>query len=433
MTKLEQYIQQEYNGRSDWFISETKRVHHQLRINKILDYKEYLSGLHKISRSSNVYYNGQLYETPKIMLQYAKTILDFQANYLLSKPITLVGSQDVVDAIAKVYKRGNYNQIDYNLLDSVIKYGVGIEYVTYQDGIITSKVLDPADCYAIFDNYMGLIGLIEHWVIEGNVYYRVYNQDAVASYQAIEGELRLVDTAPSVGGLPIVYKSRNELDPCDGRSELEDIIPIIDELESLISKYSASFFRHHNPIPVVIGQQLRGDGGLDPQLVGGGIVLDDGSDFKMVANNLDYKSFESVYNTLKQALLDISSTPAVSLNSQDVSNLSEVSIKLLFSLADVKAGLNEKYMRQGIEQRFERIRDILALQGTAIDEDSFDTLDVVFSYARPRNEQDIISDIKTLREIQAISLESALSHSPYTSDVYQELERINAEGTGVEE
>lgn len=32
MTKLEQYIQQEYNGHyDDWFVSETKRIHHQLR------------------------------------------------------------------------------------------------------------------------------------------------------------------------------------------------------------------------------------------------------------------------------------------------------------------------------------------------------------------------------------------------------------------
>lgn len=432
MNKLEQYIQQEYNGRSDWFVEECKRFHHVSRINKILDHKEYLSGLHKISRTGNVYYNGKLYETPKIVLQYAKTILAFQTNYLLSKPVTIIGNQDVVDIIGRVYRRGGYNQIDYRLLDSMIKYGLAIEYVTYEGDRITSKVLDPSDCYQIYDDYMNLIGLIEHWNIEGKVYYRVYSGDTVTSYEALDGELVHVGTAPSVGGLPIVYKNENELDATTGRSELEDIIPIIDELESLLSKYSSSFFRHHNPIPVVIGQQLRGDG-LDPQLVGGGIVLDDGSDFKMVSNNLDSQSFDKIYNTLKQALLDISSTPAVSLNSQDVSNLSEVSIKLLFSLADVKAGLNEKYMRQGIEQRFERIRNILALQGIAIDDDSYDTLDVVFSYARPRNEQDIINDIKTLREIKAISLESALSHSPYTSDVYQELERIKAEGTGVEE
>lgn len=145
----------------------------------------------------------------------------------------------------------------------------------------------------------------------------------------------------------------------------------------------------------------------------------------MVGNNLDYQSFESIYRTLKQALLDVSSTPAVSLNNQDVSNLSEVSIKLLFSLADIKAGMNEKYIREGMEERFEKIRQILEIAGTEFDEDTFDSLGVVFQYARPQNETDIISNLKTLTDMGAISVESVLDKSPYTTDVQQEMERLS--------
>ena len=61
-------------------------------------------------------------------------------------------------------------------------------------------------------------------------------------------------------------------------------------------------------------------------------------------------------------------------------------------------------MREGIDQRFNKIRKILELQHTVINDDDYDTLDVVFSYARPRNEQDIIADIETLRNIGALSL-----------------------------
>ena len=130
---------------------------------------------------------------------------------------------------------------------------------------------------------------------------------------------------------------------------------------------------------------------------------------------------------LKQALLDISNTPAVSLNSQDVSNLSEVSIKLLFSLADIKAGLNEKYMREGMEQRFEKIRRILEMQGKMIDDEAFDSLGIVFQYSRPQNEKDIIDNLKVLKDIGGISLESILEKSPFTSDVGQELQRLRAD------
>jgi hypothetical protein len=195
-----------------------------------------------------------------------------------------------------------------------------------------------------------------------------------------------------------VYKNQNELDDCFGRSDLEDFVGILDNMEDLISKYTDSFYKYHNPIPVVIGQQLKGEG-INPNVVGGGLNIDDGADFKMVSNQLDYKSFETIYKTLKQALLDISHTPAVSLNSQDVSNLSEVSIKLLFSLADIKAGLNEKYMREGMSERFNKIRRMLELKSIKINDDDYNSLDVVFQYARPQNEKDIIDNLKVLREV----------------------------------
>lgn len=119
------------------------------------------------------------------------------------------------------------------------------------------------------------------------------------------------------------------------------------------------------------------------------------------------------------------------MNKTDLSNLSETSIKLLFSLADIKAKINEQYLREGFEERFEKIKAILQLQGKRISEDSFDTLDTVFQYARPTNEKEIIDNLKTLSDMQGISLESIVEHSPYTHDVQQELNRIrNSIDTG---
>ena len=199
-----------------------------------------------------------------------------------------------------------------------------------KDGVITSKILDPADCYPVYDHSNELVCLIEYYTGIDNISrYVIYMEDSVEIWDNEGGKLYLKGEFPNIGGLPIVYTSNNELDSCFGRSELDDIIPILDNMEDILSKFSDSFYKHHNPIPVAIGQKLS-DGVLAPELVGGGINLDDGSDFKMISNQLDYKGFESIYNTLKQALLDISSTPAVSLNSQDISNLSEVSIAFIF-------------------------------------------------------------------------------------------------------
>lgn len=423
---IQQYINLTYNGNPYWFVDEVKQYHHQAKVMDILNKKEYLSGLHKILKRPVEQYNGKVYEPRKVVLQYCKTILNFQTSYLLQKPVTLTGEKEAVEAFKKVYKKGKYDRIDFDILNSVVKYGNAYEYVWVSDGIIKSKLIAPEDSYPVYNHENELIAFIEHYTVDFADYYSVYYPDRVEKYSNVgTGDLRLIGVFKNVSGLPICYKNQNEMDSNFGRSDLDDFVNIIDSMEDLISKFTDSFYKHHNPIPVVIGQQLKGDG-LNPNIVGGGIVLDDGADFKMISNQLDYKSFETIYNTLKQALLDISNTPAVSLNSQDVSNLSEVSIKLLFSLADIKAGLNEKYLREGMEQRFEKVRGILERVGVTMSDDTFDTLGVVFQYSRPQNEKDIIDNLKTLKEMGGISTESLLEVSPYTNDVNQELQRLKS-------
>ncbi|QHZ55914.1 phage portal protein [Brevibacillus sp. NSP2.1] len=336
------------------------------------------------------------------------------------------GDENTVAEFKKVYRKGKFNKIDFDILDNLVKYGNAYEYIYVQDGVIKSKLIAPEDSYPVYNFKNELIAFIEFYIADFAEYYTVYYSDKVETWTNAgtgEDEFYLLEAKKNVSGLPICYKNQNEMDAVFGRSDLDDFIGILDNMEDILSKFTDSFYKHHNPIPVAIGQQLKGDG-LPNHVVGGGLVLDDGADFKMISNSLDYQSFEAIYKTLKQALLDVSFTPAVSLNNTDVSNLSEVSMKLLFQLADIKAGLNEKFIREGMEQRFAVIAELLGRMGVSFDEEAFDTLDVVFQYSRPTNEKDIIENLKALREIGAISIESVLENSPYTKDVGQEMERL---------
>ena len=266
---------------------------------------------------------------------------------------------------------------------------------------------------------------------DGIEYYVVYDENTVSRYNNNGGDLRLIERRPNLSGLPIVYHNENELSETDGRSELDDWVSILDNMEELISKYIDSFYKFMSPIPVAIGQQLKGDG-LPTDIVGGGISLDDGTDAKYLQARLDKASFETVYKTLLQALLDTSQTPAVSMNKTDISNLSEVSIKLLFQLANIKASMNEQFMREGMEQRYDKVRRLLKYKGIEFSDEDYETLDIVFQYATPSNDTEIISQLKELREMRAISIESLLSHSPMTTDVNMELNKIANEGNNTD-
>jgi len=284
--------------------------------------------------------------------------------------------------------------------------------------------------FPVYDENNDLIAFIEAFMHDGINYYIVYDDDYVTRFDNNGGDVRLVERYTNLSGLPIVYHNDNELSDVEGKSELDDWISLLDNMESILSKYADATEKFLDPIFINIGQQLKGEG-LPTDMIGKGINLDDGANAKYLQAKLDKQSIETLYKTLQQSLLDISSTPAVSMNKTDISNLSEVSIKLLFQLANIKAGANEQFMQEGIENRYDKIRQLLTLQGTTFSDDTYETLDMVFQYSTPSNDQEIIENIKTLRDIGGLSLESMLSHSPYTTDVQMEMEKINGEDNGV--
>lgn len=149
----------------------------------------------------------------------------------------------------------------------------------------------------------------------------------------------------------------------------------------------------------------------------------------MVSNQINHQAFQVIYDTLKQELINIASIPAVSLNSTDVSNLSETSMQMLYQLADMKAGINEKYLREGLEQRNEKVVQLLETLGKSYDEDTIDSLDMVFHYSRPVDETNVIDNVVKLYQVGAISLESLLDIAPYITNTHQELERIKNDAT----
>ena len=428
MGKLEQYVQEKYDSEPFWFVEFVQEIPNQTRVQDTLEKKEYLSGSHNILKNESYKYNGKTFTPRKIVLQYAKTLLQFQQNYLLSNPITLTGSENVVKAYASINRKGKYDLFNMKVLDKVLKYGSCAEYIYIEDGVIKSKLIDSSEGYPLYDHESNLIAYVQAYLNDGISYYTVFTDDIVRKYDDKGGEMRITEQYANLSGLPIVYHNVNELDATEGRSILDDWIGILDNLEDLISKYTDSFYKFMNPIPVAIGQQLKGEG-LPTQIVGGGLTLDDGSDFKLVSNGLDYHSFDTLYKTLLQSLLDISSTPAVSMNKTDISNLSEVSIKLMFSLASIQANMNKQFMSEGISERFDTIRKLLAeYKGITFTEDEFESLDIVFQLDTPANDKETIDNMKTLREMGGISLEGILEDSPYTTDVQFELNRIKSEG-----
>lgn len=126
-------------------------------------------------------------------------------------------------------------------------------------------------------------------------------------------------------------------------------------------------------------------------------------------------------------LYAVAGVPASVIGQGNIANVSEVSLKLLFSQTDNKAKQTVQVLKEGFYKRFEYFRKLLAISGTAISDDNYDSLDITFSVNRPVDTSSLMDELKTQYDMGAISKQTIIDISPYTVDVSSEMQRIEAE------
>ena len=427
MQNLEQYIQDKYKGNYNWFTKEIKESYHLRRIADVINNKQYLSGGHKILQRKDFKWKKEQYITKKLILQQAKTILNFHATYLLGKDISLIGSEKKVQEYEKIYRKGDFHNTDFNILINCLKYANIYEYVYIQNGVIKSKLISPEDGYPIYSEDTGeYIGFIEHWTnaLNNISYYYIYYPNKVQYWNNEGGELHLENENINVSGLPIHYSNCESEYNHFGTSILQDIKPCLDEMEDILSKMGDSIYTLSlSPIGVSVGQTIEGT--IDSDAVGYSINLDTG-DFNFKNAQLDYNSIKLYIDKIQQQLNFIAHMPSIATGNANVANVSEVSLKLLYQLADVLAMINEKWIRKGIQNRFRIIDKLLELNGIRFKDDEY--IDVEFNYSRPVNQSELIDNLTKQRSVGAISIESIIEKSDITKDKIQELQRLQREG-----
>ncbi|MBV4450214.1 phage portal protein [Clostridium tyrobutyricum] len=422
---INEYIDKLYNNNPEWFIDEVNQGSNLQRVSRVIRNKEYLHGVHKIKEKKNMQFKGKTYITKKLIINEAKTILNFHSTYLLGKPLSLVGSENKVKEYQNIYRKGNYNDIDFDIIDSIGKYGDAYEYVYLdKDKNICSKLIDSEYAYPVITETNEYVAFIENWTINGIDYYNVYYPDKVDSYNNENENINLISSSPNVSGLPIHYHNKNDIDPNFGVSLLYDMIPILDELEDLLSKLGDGIYTLSlSPIPTVIGQQLEGS--IDKDAVGYAVSLEMGSDMKYVNANMDYSTIKMYLDIINQKLNMVAHMPSIVGGNTNISNVSEVSLKLLYQLADVYSMVQEKCIRKGLRERFKIFDKLLALKGITFNDDDY--VSVEFNYSRPVNAQELLDELNVQYGMGAISKKTIIEKSPITTDVSQEMDRLASE------
>lgn len=423
MYRLDSYIEKQYGNNVLWFQEEVNQGHHAKRISDVINNRDYLSGKHKVLYREDSKYKGKTLVTRKTILNYCKTVLKFHNTFLLGKPVHLSCNDEITSkTFTDIYKIGSYDFVDYQIMDKVNKFGDAYEAIYIDNGMIKSKVLDNACSYPVYDDMGNYVAFIEHWtdVYSGITYYDVYTPSSVQHWSNEDGFDSLIRTDNCVG-LPIHYHNINDDDCNSGVSLLSDMIPIMDELEDIISKMGDSIYVNTlNPMPVAIGQRI--DSSIPADAVGFVMNLDTG-DFKYANCNIDYNTVKLYLDNLKQFLNDVACMPSVLGSSTNIANISEVSMQILLMMANVFAEENKKWLNLGFRQRFSLFKRILGLQGITVD----DNVEVIYNVSMPVANSEMVANLKALREMGAISKETIMEKSEYVSDVEVEKKRLQSE------
>ena len=405
-----------------WFQDEINKTEHMKRISNVVDIKQYLLRLHKVLQRKDFKFKEETYTTAKIVLNTLKSIINFHTSYVVGNPISITGEQEIVKKYNSIYKKGMYTKTDYEIAEDLYTYGNAFEYVYSDNGVIKSKVIANEDSYPVYDEHENYVAFIEYWedMENGHKNYVVYTPAMVQVYQ----DNTLVDEYVNLSGLPICYAS---LDKSEynffGDSPLNDLMPIMNQIETLLSKLDDAINTlSMNPLGVSMGQRITDS--IPKDICGATLNLEDGGDFKYVTAQMDYQNIKLLLDSLTQQLYAVASVPASVIGQGNIANVSEISLKLLFSQTDNKAKQMIQVLKEGMYKRFEYIRKLLKIQGVTFSDDMYDSLDITFSVNRPVDTQSMMNELKTQHDMGAISKQTVIDKSPYTTDTALELQRI---------
>ena len=413
-----------------WWEDVPQETEHQKRVGNVLNIKEYFLRYHKVLHRPNFKFKNETYTTAKIILQTLKSIINFHASYVLGNPISISGSPDVVKAYNKVYKYGRFNTKDYQIAQDLAKYGNAFEY-DYMDnnGNIQCHIIANEDAYPIYDDAENYIAFVEYWkdADTGTAHYYVYYPNRVDIYR----DSVLQESRSNLTGLPIHYASLDKTAyNFFGDAPMNDLIPIMDKIENLLSKLDDAITTlSMNPLGVCAGQVT--DSSVSKDMCGETLVFEAGGNFKYATATLDYNSIKLELDNLIQQLYTIACVPSAVVGQSNIANVSEISLKLLFSQSDNKAKKMTKVLKDGFLQRFMYFRKLLALQNKTFSDDDFDEVDITFNYNRPVDTQSMMNELKTQYDMGAISKQTVVDLSPYTTNTALELQRLNDKDSSI--
>ena len=200
----------------------------------------------------------------------------------------------------------------------------------------------------------------------------------------------------------------------------------MDSVENLLSKLDdAVTTLSMNPFGVVSGQRIKSE--IPKDIVGATLNLEDGGSFNYANATMDKDSIKLELDYLIQQFYAVACIPSSLLGNTNIANVSENSISMLYQQTQNLCNQYMIMMLEGFMQRMEYIRKLMEIQGQTVTDEVFDSINFTFNVARPVDNEANMNNMKIQYDCGAISKQTIIDKSPYTTDTALELQRLQDE------
>lgn len=370
----------------------------------------------------------------KIVDNQFKGLLDQKTNYILTKPITLSGDNDIYIDKLNEFLNDKFLKTLFLLCKDSYKFGISWLYVFINEkGELTFKKFDSREIIPIWrDNeHTDLEAVIRVYkdteVIEDkyNEVLRVefYNEDGITFYNYKNGLEKVEEKSyfynsvqKKWGKLPIIPFKAND----DEQPLLNRVKSIQDSINEVLSDFKNDMEQNwRNTVFVVKGYNPEGSKFRHNLNLYGVVGIDGDGDVDTLSIEVNSENYKSILNLLRKAMIE-NGKGFDSKNDMLGSNPNQMNIQSMYSDIDLDANALEREFQYSLQEVISLINEYLLItkQGNFLN----DKAQIIFNRDIMINESQSIADCLTSSSI--LSKESILSQHPWVTDVDLELKRL---------
>lgn len=297
----------------------------------------------------------------------------------------------------------------------LMAFGRGYRVAYVEDGTDDVQYIHHFDLYT--ENEIYLSKKEDNvWLFAG-----VAAADELAGKPSLNFTPEVVSIKNLIGKIPVIYYSQP-------LTEWEEVQPLIERLETLISNHADTNDYFASPIIAVTGDiqgfAEKGEQGKLLELKNGGDVKYITWDNAPESTKMEMENLQKFINTYT-CTVDTSFEQMKALGTNR--SLSGFAIQMMFTDAYLKAEDKEEIFGEGVQRRINYLKKAIAVLDESFKEALPLSVKPKFDYFSPKNTQELVTTLIAASGAGIMSNETAVRLNPLVTDPDSELDKIEEE------